>query len=147
MRSFTIALAVVLVSAAGVAVPPAGAQTGQTPPKTPPKPPPAKAINVTGRWAMTLEMSLGTGTPTLNLKQEGEKITGTYTGNYGTFELTGTIKERKLEFGFTMSAQGEDVYLSFGGEVAPDGQTMKGTAYLGDELGDATWTAKRVPDK
>jgi hypothetical protein len=32
--------------------------------------------------------------------------------------------------------------MSFTGEIAQDGQTMKGTAVLG-EMGDATWTAKR----
>jgi hypothetical protein len=139
MKPFSIALVVVLACAAGVSA----RQGGQTPPKTPPP----KAVNVTGKWAMTLEMSLGTGTPTLNLKQDDGKISGTYTGNYGTFELTGTLKERTIEFWFTMSAQGTDVDLYFSGEVAADGQTMKGSANLGDELGDATWTAKRVPDK
>jgi hypothetical protein len=97
---------------------------------------------VTGKWAMTLEMSMGTGTPTLDLKQEGEKITGTYTGRYGTFDLQGTLKERTIQFSFNMSAEGQSVTMSFTGEVAADGQTMKGTATLG-EMGDATWSAKK----
>jgi len=100
------------------------------------------ALNVTGKWTMTLEMSMGTGTPTLDLKQDGEKITGTYTGLYGTSQLAGTLKERTIEFTVTMVAEGESVSMSFGGQVAEDGQTMKGTAVLG-ELGDATWTAKK----
>jgi hypothetical protein len=97
---------------------------------------------VAGKWAMTLEMSMGTGTPTLDLKQDGEKITGTYTGRYGTFDLQGSVKERAIQFSFTMSAEGQSVTMSFTGEIAQDGQTMKGTAVLG-EMGDATWTAKR----
>jgi hypothetical protein len=91
---------------------------------------------------MTLEMSMGTGTPTLDLKQDGEKLTGTYTGRYGTFDLQGSVKERAIQFSFTMSAEGQSVTMSFTGEIAQDGQTMKGTAVLG-EMGDATWTAKR----
>jgi hypothetical protein len=98
--------------------------------------------SVTGKWTMTLEMSMGTGTPTLDLKQDGEKITGTYTGRYGTFQLEGTLKERAIQFSFTMVAEGESVTMSFAGEVAEDGQTMKGNAVIG-ELGDATWSAKR----
>ncbi len=91
---------------------------------------------------MTLEMSMGTGTPTLDLKQDGEKITGTYSGRYGTFPLEGSLKERAIRFSVTMTAEGQSVEVSFTGELAQDGQTMKGTAVLG-ELGDATWNAKR----
>ncbi len=96
--------------------------------------------SVAGKWAMTLEMSMGTGTPTLELKQDGEKITGTYTGRYGTFALEGTVKGRAIEFAVTMSAEGQSVTISFAGEVAADGLSMKGTAVL-DQLGDATWSA------
>ncbi|MGA2263467.1 MAG: hypothetical protein ABSH28_18785 [Acidobacteriota bacterium] len=100
------------------------------------------APNVAGKWTMTLEMSMGTGTPALDLKQDADKITGTYTGRYGTFELEGKLKESNIEFAVTMSAEGQSITLTFTGEVAADGQTMKGTASLG-ELGDATWSAKR----
>jgi len=103
----------------------------------------AKATpNVAGKWNMTLEMSMGTGTPVLELKQDGEKITGTYSGRYGTFPLEGTLKGQAIEFWFTMSAEGQSVSMSFTGEVAGDGQTMSGQATLG-ELGDATWSAKK----
>ncbi len=104
--------------------------------------PDSKTVNVAGNWAMTLEMQIGTGNPTLVLKQDGEKITGSYTGRYGTFALEGTIKERTIVFAFTMTAEGESVPMTFTGEVATDGQTMKGKASLG-EMGEATWSAKR----
>lgn len=102
----------------------------------------SKSPNVAGNWTMTLEMPMGTGTPTLVLKQDGEKITGSYTGRYGTFALEGSIKERTIVFSFTMTAEGESVAMTFTGEVATDGQTMKGKASLG-EMGEATWSAKR----
>ena len=103
---------------------------------------PEATANVAGKWAMTLEMSMGTGTPTLEVKQDGEKITGTYSGRYGTFALEGAIKGRAIEFAVTMSAEDQTVTMRFAGEVAADGQTMKGTAALAD-LGEATWTAKK----
>jgi hypothetical protein len=103
---------------------------------------PETAASVAGKWAMVLEMSMGTGTPTLDLKQEGEKITGTYTGRYGTFPLRGTIKGRAIEFEVALVAEGRSFTMNFAGEVAEDGKTMKGTASLG-ELGGATWSAKK----
>jgi hypothetical protein len=99
-------------------------------------------LNVTGKWAMTMEMSMGTANPSLELKQDGGKVTGSYTGRYGTFPLEGTLKDRTIQFTFQMGAEGQTVTMSFSGEVAADGQSMKGTASLGD-MGDASWTAKR----
>jgi len=98
--------------------------------------------SVAGKWNMTLEMSMGTGTPTLELKQDADKITGTYTGRYGTFPVEGSLKERAIVFNVTISAEGTSVTMSFTGEVAADGQSMKGTASMA-ELGDMTWTAKK----
>lgn len=103
---------------------------------------PAKPVNVSGKWIMSLELEMGTATPALVLKQDGEKITGTYTGRYGTFALTGTLKERAISFGFKMNADGTEVNMSFAGEVAADAETMKGRAEL-EGLGEAAWTARR----
>jgi hypothetical protein len=99
-------------------------------------------IDVTGKWTMTLEMSMGTATPALDLKQDGETISGTYTGRYGTDELHGTLKDRAIRFSFVMGSADQSVTMSFAGEVAADGQTMKGTADLG-EMGAAAWSATR----
>jgi hypothetical protein len=99
-------------------------------------------VNVAGKWAVTLEMGMGTATPGLDLKQDGAKITGMYTGRYGSFPLEGSLKGRVIAFSFTMSAEGQSVTMSYTGEVAADAQSMKGTASLG-EMGDATWSAKR----
>jgi hypothetical protein len=103
---------------------------------------PAPPPNLTGKWVLSLEMSQGTATPALELKQDGEKLTGRYIGRYGAFDLTGTLKARAIQFGFTMQADGEPVRMTFTGEVAADAQSMKGRATLG-ELGDAAWTARR----
>ncbi len=136
MRTFSIAIIVAALAIGAAARPVAQAKPEQ-------KPDSKAAVNVAGKWTMTLEMSMGTATPTLDLKQDGSKITGTYTGRYGTFNLEGTLKERVIQFAFTMTAEGQSVDMKFAGEVAEDGQTMtKGVAVLG-ELGDATWTAKR----
>jgi hypothetical protein len=107
------------------------------------KPDQAKGtVNVAGKWIVTLEMSMGTATPDLELKQDGTKITGTYTGRYGSFPLEGSLNGKVITFSFTMSAEGQSVTMTYTGEVAADALSMKGTASLG-EMGDATWSAKK----
>jgi hypothetical protein len=120
----------------------AGAATRtQDPQQAPPPPPPAA---VAGKWTMYMDIqNMGSAETALDLKQEGEKVTGTYTGSYGTFQLEGTIKGRVLEFGFAMTAEGTQVWLSFRGEVAAGDQSIaKGTGAV-EGLGDVTWTAQR----
>jgi len=89
---------------------------------------------------MTLEMQMGTATPALELIQQGEKITGTYEGRYGKSQLTGTLKNRAIEFSFNMNAEGTDVLMAFRGQVAADFKSMKGDAELGG-MGEASWSA------
>jgi hypothetical protein len=111
----------------------------QEPPK---KPDPPKPLDIAGKWAMTLQMEIGTANPALVFKQDGEKLTGTYTGRYGTFEFKGTLKAREIQFSFQMDTDGGQTTMSFFGEVAADAQTMKGTGTI-EGLGDVTWSAKR----
>jgi len=109
----------------------------------PDQPDDKKALpSLTGKWTMELSLAIGQATPALNLKQDGEKITGTYTGRYGSFPLQGTLKGRTIQFSLTMNVEGTQVDMSFSGEVAADGQSMKGDADLG-QAGDGTWLARR----
>ena len=105
--------------------------------------PAQKATTITGKWTMSLEMQMGTAAPVLELVQDREKVTGTYTGRYGKFPLAGTLKGQVLEFAFKMDAEGTPVDMYFRGEVSADFQTMKGTAELAG-MGEAAWTAKRA---
>ena len=103
---------------------------------------PEAAVNLTGKWQMQLEMSVGNSTPVLVFKQDGEKLTGTYTGRYGEYQLLGKVDGRKLEFVVTINAEGTETRMSFTGELTPAGDVIKGNAELGG-MGDATWLAKR----
>jgi len=104
--------------------------------------PAPKPHDLTGKWALSLELAIGPATPTLVLKQAGEKLTGTYIGRYGEFALAGTVKGNAINFAFEMSAEGQTVPVTFVGDIAPDGQSMKGTGEMGG-MGDITWSAKR----
>ena len=96
--------------------------------------------DVTGTWKMSVETPNGTGTPTVVLKQDGEKLTGTYKGRMGEQPLTGTVKGNAIQFSFKVNAQGNELQITYTGTV--DGGTMSGTAKFG-EMGEGKFTGKK----
>ena len=66
----------------------------------------AAKVDVTGKWVFNVETAAGSGTPTMTFKQEGEKLTGQYTGQLGEAPLTGTIKGNAIEFAIDVDVQG-----------------------------------------
>ena len=100
----------------------------------------AQSTNVTGNWKLTIETPNGTGNPSLVLKQDGEKLTGTYKGRFGDSQLEGTVKGKEIKFSFKVNAQGQDLQVEYAGAV--DGDTMKGKAKYGDMF-DANFTGKK----
>jgi hypothetical protein len=101
-------------------------------------PEPAK---VAGSWNVTLELPSITGHPVITLKQDGEKITGTYEGRYGSSALSGTVKEKDIAFTVTFVAEGMQTQGVFQGKV--DGDTMGGDVSF-EGAGDGTWSATRA---
>lgn len=99
-----------------------------------------EAADVTGTWDMTVETQEGTAHPSITLKQEGEKIAGTYQGQMGKSDLEGTIKGDDIKFSVTLKFQDVTYTVTYTGTI--DGDTMKGTARFGD-AGSGTWSAKR----
>lgn len=103
---------------------------------------------LTGKWQTTLEMEVGTASVVLVFKQDGEKLTGTYTGRYGEYQLVGKTADRKLDFVVTINAEGTETQMYFEGVITdtPQGVLLKGSADLGG-MGEAGWFAKRAPEK
>jgi hypothetical protein len=108
----------------------------------------AEPVKIGGVWKFTVELEIGTGHPTVTLKQDGEKLTGTYDGRYGAAPLEGTIKENKIEFTVSMTAEGAAVTGVFSGVVEGDdgNQGMRGAVDF-DQAGEGTWTAVRAAAK
>lgn len=101
----------------------------------------AFATDVTGTWNLAVELSVGSGNPLIVLRQEGEKLTGTYSGTLGEAPVTGKIEGDKIEFWFEAEAQGQRFRATYKG-VVKDGKTIEGTVdYAG--IGDGTFTAKK----
>ena len=100
----------------------------------------ADKIDVTGTWAVEIEINGTQGTPEFTLKQDGEAITGKYKGQFGNADVKGTIKGTDIEFAFDIQGEAKITYT---GTFEKDG-TMKGKANYADQA-MGTWTAKRKP--
>jgi hypothetical protein len=99
-------------------------------------------IDLTGRWLFTVETTAGTGTPTVTLKQSGEKLTGHYSStNLGEADLTGTVKGQSVNFAFEGNVQGNAVPVTYAATIESK-DAMKGTIDIGG-VATGTFTGKR----
>jgi len=101
----------------------------------------AHAADIGGTWNLTVETSAGTGNPTLVLVQNGENLTGTYTGRFGESPVKGTFKDGAIAFSLTVKGPMGEAEIKYAGKV--DGDTMSGTAQ--GPMGAATFTGKKKP--
>jgi len=101
----------------------------------------AGAVNLTGVWNVEVELSAGSGSPVFTLKQEGDKLTGTYKGQFGEAPVTGTVTGNDVKFMYKVSGQGEEMTVTYTGKITGK-DTMSGKANYGS-VGEGTWTAKR----
>jgi hypothetical protein len=97
----------------------------------------AEPADVAGEWAAEVDIAGNTGTPTFVIKQDGDKLSGSYKGQFGEAELKGKVDGNDIEFSFEIQAGAEAVYKG----TLEDGK-LKGTCdYAGQA--DGTWTAER----
>jgi hypothetical protein len=78
--------------------------------------------DLTGRWQLAVVTDNGTGYPVLELKQEGDKVSGSYTSNaMGVRSITGTVYGDTLSFVLSPSGAGEGMVLTYTARiVTPD---------------------------
>ena len=99
-------------------------------------------VDVTGKWAFTVETGAGSGTPTVTLKQDGEKLTGHYSSaTLGEADLTGSVKGMDISFSFNADAQGTALKVTYTGTIESK-DAMKGKVDLGG-LAEGTFTGKK----
>lgn len=101
----------------------------------------ALAHDVTGKWTFEVTTDAGNGSPTFVFKQAGEKLTGTYTGLFGSAELTGTVRGDDIEFSFEAGTADQKARIVYKGKIE-SATKMKGTTDLG-ALGSGTWTGAK----
>jgi hypothetical protein len=98
--------------------------------------------DVTGKWSAKVDLGGQTGAPTFILKQEGAKLSGTYSGFYGESPLTGTVKGNKVSWDFDASG----AQIHYVGNVSADGKKIQGTVDYGGQA-SGTFTATREDSK
>jgi hypothetical protein len=99
-------------------------------------------VDVSGKWVFTVETSAGAGTPTVTLKQDGEKLAGHYSSmQLGEADLTGSVKGRDIAFSFTATVLDMQIPVSYTGTIEGK-DAMKGKIVI-TGLGDGTFTGKR----
>ena len=97
----------------------------------------AQPANVKGSWLMTVETSVGSGSPEFDLKQPNDTtIEGSYRGQLGESAVKGTLKGNKIYLVFEISGNN----IEYEGLV--EGDTMKGKVKLGT-MGEGTFTGRR----
>ena len=100
-----------------------------------------RAAPVTGTWTFNILSEQGSGTPTLTFVQQGETLTGKYSGTlFADATLKGTLKGRSITFTVYATFSGARQDSLFTGEYDGD-SAMKGT-YTND-FGAGTFTAVR----
>jgi hypothetical protein len=93
---------------------------------------------VAGTWKAEVVLVAGSGAATFTFRQEGETLSGTYSGTLGQAGLRGTQKGDQAEWSFELAQIGT---VTFKGTL--DGTTkMKGSAQYG-ALGSGTFTATK----
>ncbi len=101
----------------------------------------AAKVDLTGKWLFSVQTDAGSGTPAVTLKQDGDKLTGHYTGQLGDVDLTGSVKGTDFSFGFSSDLQGNKLDVVYKGTIESK-DSLKGSVSIAG-LGEGTFTAKR----
>jgi hypothetical protein len=96
-----------------------------------------KHADVKGTWKMSVETSVGNGSPVFDLKHATDStLAGTYRGQLGEAAVKGTIKAKAIHLEFSVSGN----LVEYDGTV--DHDTMKGSVKLGS-MGSGTFAGAR----
>jgi len=99
------------------------------------------APDVTGEWAAQYVTPLGPQELTIYLQQEGPRLSGHTTSEFGEFQVRGTINGEDVKFSWTEVDGGKNVTISVTGKI--DGDKIAGTASVG-ERGSGAFRAERT---
>ena len=97
-------------------------------------------IDLNGTWVFAVETDQGSGTATVTLKVDGEKVTGHISNPTFERDFTGTLKGPALEFSFIRDF-GAVTYKG----TAESSDAIKGTVDFASGAVTGTFTAKRKP--
>ena len=100
----------------------------------------AFAGDLSGTWVLTVESPQGTSNPTMTLTQEGDQVSGTYSGSFGSSDISGTVDGDSFTLVANLSMQGQEIPLTYSGTQSEN--SMSGTLDLAG-MGGADFTGER----
>jgi D-glucosaminate-6-phosphate ammonia-lyase len=107
----------------------------------PPKPLRPAAVNVEGRWELTINFVNGAVVHQCVLQTKDNTITGKHAGRITKGDLTGTIDGEKISFRSVLPYESARLVYEFTGRAGAS--EMSGAVSLG-EYGNGNWSAKKL---
>src|SRR5262245_29894966 len=86
--------------------------------------------DMSGEWAVAFNTPQGPLEFTMYVQQQGPKLTGRFTSEYGEFPLRGSVDGNAFTINWSMPDGGRELDITFTGKV--EGDSMSGTAKLGN---------------
>jgi hypothetical protein len=99
----------------------------------------AGATDISGTWAFAV--GAGGAKITFVFKQEGEKLSGTYTGPLGEHPVTGTMKGDQVAFSFEVTNK-NTMTVSYTGRIESPTKMSGAVEYIGGGA-HGKWTATK----
>ena len=100
------------------------------------------AINVAGTWKATMRSPMGEMEMTMELEQEGNRVSGVMRSEMGRWEIRdGTLSGSDLTFSIEATIMGQTMTMEFSGRAEKD--SLEGT--ISTAMGNAELRAGRVP--
>ena len=97
--------------------------------------------DVTGEWEASYQTPLGPQELKIYLTQEGPRISGHTTSEFGESQVRGTINGQDIQFSFSSTDGGRAIDVRVTAKV--EGERMRGTAKIGDRA-EGAFTAERT---
>jgi hypothetical protein len=100
----------------------------------------AETAEGTWKWSLTGQ----TGETILTLKQEGQKLTGSYTNQFGKAEIAdGAFKDETVTFKVNREFNGQAFVIKYSGKLSGDKITGKSEFDVNGQTRALEWNAKR----
>jgi len=105
----------------------------------------AGAANISGTWAFSIEMGEPKPTNvTFAFKQEGEKLSGTYTNPKGIeYPVTGTVKGDNVVFSYELSPAKQSMTVRYTGTIESPTKMTGAVDWIGGGVPPGKWTATK----
>ena len=96
-----------------------------------------------GTWTLSVTTDNGVTSPSLNLQQDGARLTGRYSSEaLGEQNVRGLVDGNDVTIRFNASMQGQSIPVVYRGTLDADGR-LTGTIVIADGMLSGTFTATR----